>query len=78
MYPQLTVDMTLRLSALGVIDGENAWICETAHAYLLGLSTTKGAPWSRARPSTGRACSRSTDRSASTPGKSNWKNGKPS
>jgi len=70
-----------RCGSLAATTGRGSWRrvgkqCLTSCRHQVSsVSTTKDAPWSRARPSTGRACSRSTDPGASTLGKSSWNHG---
>ncbi len=70
-----------RCGSLAATTGRGSWRrvgkqCLTSCRHQVSfVSTTKDAPWSRARPSTGRAYSRSTGPGASTLGKSSWNHG---
>ena len=74
-------EMCSRYGSLAATTGRGSWRrvgerCLTSCPnQVSSVSTTKDAPWSRARPSTGRAYSRSTGPGGSTLGKSSWNHG---
>jgi len=74
-------EMCSRYGSLAATTGRGSWRlvgerCLTSCPHQVSsASTTKDAPWSRARPSTGHACSRSTGPGGSTLGKSSWNHG---
>ena len=74
-------EMCSRCGLLAATPGRGSWRpvgerCLTScRRPVSSVSTTRDAPWSRARPSTGRVCFRSMGLGGSTLGKSSWNRG---